>query len=600
MVDRPQGVRRRTVVALAAAAAIAGGCLFGATLAAGAAPSASALQAATRFEALRRSTDLPAALAAGRAALQQAEAEPGGADPALQADLLAGLADVHARRGETVPAVQALERALAARERQHGADHPDLVPTLDALAAAQQAAGRAEAAIQTRLRAIELLRAAFGERHLRVREALQALAATYAATGRNPDAARVNAEVAALERSARDLPEADQSPTDRARRYTQRNGFASVRVFYGTGRGDLQFGYADVTVPETHKEGELETPSRWTLLTLDVRSDKAKRRFVLLQSVQPLPRDRFLEALKAHMGRAPSRDLLLFVHGYNNSFEDASRRVAQLVYDLDFDGTPLLYSWPSAESTAGYTVDEAAVGISGRRLAEFLQVVAAEAGASRVHLIAHSMGNRALLDALTMYLARRTPANPGAPLGQIVFTAPDVDRDLFVDAVRDLDGAGDRLTLYASNNDRALQGSELLHGAPRAGLAGDRLVLLDGLDSIDMSAIEADMLGHSYFADDTGAMYDLFRLLWRGDPPPRRCGMEPLRAPKASSAFRYNVGRCSGQEVLLAGVLFKRFGNVASRLVRNRLTAIREPAQREEWQRILTRLDDLLKTGGNP
>ena len=616
MVDRPQGVRRRTVVALAAAAAIAGGCLFGATLAAGAAPSASTLQAATRFEALRRSTDLPAALAAGRAALQQAEAEPGGADPALQADLLAGLADVHARRGETVPAVQALERALAARERQHGADHPDLVPTLDALAAAQQAAGRAEAAIQTRLRAIELLRAAFGERHLRVREALQALAATYAATGRNPDAARVNAEVAALERSARDLPEADQSPTDRARRYTQRNGFASVRVFYGTnraptgqrdparffgtGRGDLQFGYADVTVPETHKEGELETPSRWTLLTLDVRSDKAKRRFVLLQSVQPLPRDRFLEALKAHMGRAPSRDLLLFVHGYNNSFEDASRRVAQLVYDLDFDGTPLLYSWPSAESTAGYTVDEAAVGISGRRLAEFLQVVAAEAGASRVHLIAHSMGNRALLDALTAYLARRTPANPGAPLGQIVFTAPDVDRDLFVDAVRNLDGAGDRLTLYASNNDRALQGSELLHGAPRAGLAGDRLVLLDGLDSIDMSAIEADMLGHSYFADDTGAMYDLFRLLWRGDPPPRRCGMEPVRAPKASSAFRYNVGRCSGQEVLLAGVLFKRFGNVASRLVRNRLTAIREPAQREEWQRILTRLDDLLKTGGNP
>jgi hypothetical protein len=210
------------------------------------------------------------------------------------------------------------------------------------------------------------------------------------------------------------------------------------------------------------------------------------------------------------------------------------------------------------------------------------------------------MGNRALLDALSLYLARRTPANPGSPLGQIVFTAPDVDRDLFVDAVSALKGAGERLTLYASNNDRALQGSELLHGAPRAGLAGNRLVLLDGLDSIDMSAIEADMLGHSYFADDTGAMYDLFRLLWRGDPPPRRCGMEALRDARTGSAFRYNVGRCSGPEVLLAGVLFKRFGNVAQRLVRSRISAVREPAQREEWQRILTRLDDLLKTGGTP
>jgi esterase/lipase superfamily enzyme len=460
---------------------------------------------------------------------------------------------------------------------------------------------------------VSILRAAYGPQHLRVRAALASLRTLYVATGREAEAARIAGEIDGLERASRDVDAGSLRQSIRNRRYTQKNGFASVRVFYGTNRsptglrdparfygtrrGDLQFGYADVTIPETHKEGELESPSRWSMLTLDMASTAARKRFVLLQSVQPLARDRFLAALRAQLGAAPSRELLVFIHGYNNSFEDASRRVAQLVYDLDFDGTPAMFSWPSAESTTSYTVDEATVGVSGRRLADFLEVVAAEAGATRVHLIAHSMGNRALLDALPLYLAKRTPEKPGSRIGQLVFTAPDVDRDLFVDAVPGIVGAAERLTLYASNSDKALRTSELLHGAPRAGLAGDRLITLRGLDSIDMSSIEADLMGHSYFADNTGAMYDLFRMLWRGDPPPRRCGMVGRSASQASQGWKFNVQDCSGQEILMAGVLFKRFGNRASGLVRARISAVKEPEQKEEWSRILSRLDYVLRTG---
>ena len=89
----------------------------------------------------------------------------------------------------------------------------------------------------------------------------------------------------------------------------------------------------------------------------------------------------------------------------------AARRVAQLAYDLDFDGTPMLYSWPSQASPTAYAVDEAAVGISGRRMADFLETVVAQSGAEHIHLIAHSMGNRALIEALQTYLARRAPEN---------------------------------------------------------------------------------------------------------------------------------------------------------------------------------------------
>jgi len=50
--------------------------------------------------------------------------------------------------------------------------------------------------------------------------------------------------------------------------------------------------------------------------------------------------------------------ILVFIHGYNSSFADAARRAAQLSYDLNFAGAPVLFSWPSRAEVIGYTVDE--------------------------------------------------------------------------------------------------------------------------------------------------------------------------------------------------------------------------------------------------
>ena len=154
-----------------------------------------------------------------------------------------------------------------------------------------------------------------------------------------------------------------------------------------------------------------------------------------------------MRALHQQISESRFKDVFIFVHGFNNTFEDAARRAAQLAYDLDFDGTPMLYSWPSQGSATAYAMDEAAVGISGRRLADFMETVVAQSGAQRIHLIAHSMGNRALLEALQTYLAKRAPDNRQHIFGQIVFTAPDVDRDYFIDAIDPLRRiAADRIT----------------------------------------------------------------------------------------------------------------------------------------------------------
>jgi len=93
--------------------------------------------------------------------------------------------------------------------------------------------------------------------------------------------------------------------------------------------------------------------------------------------------------------------------------------------------------------------DEATVTASGRKMAQMLDDVVAQSGAQRIHLIAHSMGNRALIEALQTYLAKREASKRQRIFDQIVFTAPDVDREYFVGALGSLAGAAARVTLYA-------------------------------------------------------------------------------------------------------------------------------------------------------
>jgi pimeloyl-ACP methyl ester carboxylesterase len=286
------------------------------------------------------------------------------------------------------------------------------------------------------------------------------------------------------------------------------------------------------------------------------------------------------------------------VHGFNSTFEDAARRCAQLAYDLDFDGTPMMFSWASAGSTTAYMKDEATVTSSGRKMAQMLEDVVAQSGAQRIHLIAHSMGNRALIEALQTYLAKRAPEQRHDIFDQIVFTAPDVDREYFVNVIDSLAGTAKRVTLYASDTDLALQSSQILHDAPRAGLAGVNIISLPSIDTIDMSAVPADSLGHNYFAANNGAIYDLFRLFWRGEPPPQRCGMSDRKAGGLLRVWVFNVDICKGDDLLEAGVLLKRLGAQARAQVQANILALTDPSQKQQWQLILNRLNALLAPDG--
>ncbi|HEY3729839.1 MAG TPA: alpha/beta hydrolase [Steroidobacteraceae bacterium] len=567
------------------------------------AQSADVLRDYQQFEQARAAGDFQAAERYGRSALVATESNPA-TDPKDLVDLLRRLGEVSARAGDDQQAVQFYQRALVLQEKQLGTDHPDLVPTLTAIADLQtkdKDYTHAETILQ---RVLQIERAAYGEQHETVLATLRQLREVYRAAGDSEALARTEQQLRPVFRELA-VPN---------RRYKQDQGFATVRVFYGTdrkpsgslkpaefyggGRGDLQYGYLDVTIPQLHQEAALETQSRWDVYTLVMGQAAAKSRYVLLDKVVPLPRDGFVSALRKQIQAAPSKDVFIFIHGFNSTFEDAARRCAQLAYDLDFDGTPMLYSWPSAGSATAYTIDANTVGESGRKLATFLDDVVSQSGADRIHLIAHSMGNRALIEALRTFLEKRAPTQRQRVFGQIVFTAPDVDREYFIDTIKSMASVAQRVTLYASNNDLALRSSEIVNGAPRAGMAGVNIISLSGLDTIDMSAVPADVLGHTYFAANSGAIYDLFRLLWRGDPPPNRCGMSDHMPGLPLTVWLFNVSNCRGNDLLEAGVLLKRLGDRARAQVQANISGLKDQKQRDQWSLILQRLNTLLASDG--
>lgn len=341
--------------------------------------------------------------------------------------------------------------------------------------------------------------------------------------------------------------------TDRAQ-----TGKTRPSEFYGSGRGALELGVATVTIPETHTPGMVEAPSIWKL---EFRADPAKH--VVLQSVEPMDPDSFYGRMQSEFDTRPTKEAFVFIHGFNVKFDQAARRAAQIAYDMDYSGVPVLYSWPSFGSTLKYVADTAVVRLSGRRLSLFLEDLVTKSGAETVHVVAHSMGNRALTDALELMALRMGVQEGDTPvLGQVLFAAPDVDAGLFKEMVPTIRPLAKRLTLYASDEDWALVASRKLHGnALRAGIGGDHTLTSPVVDSVDMSVLGEDMLAHSYFADDSSALADMITLFWRNSDPQDRCGLVEDRDAGDVPVWRYQQGVCA-ERGLINVLAHLRNGNI--------------------------------------
>jgi esterase/lipase superfamily enzyme len=290
---------------------------------------------------------------------------------------------------------------------------------------------------------------------------------------------------------------------------------------YGSAPGALKYGTCDVSIPKTHERGELESPS---LIWGEFQPDPEKH-VKVLDTVE-LGEAAFYDRLRDCVAGSKKKQAFVFIHGYNVSFDDAVRRTAQLAFDLEFDGAPICYSWPSRANTFLYGSDEESVRLTEDHLEIFLKGIQEQSGAEKIHLIAHSMGNRCLT-AVLKSMARDLESDE-PPFDEVVLTAPDVHATIFRRRAPDVVRMSRHVTLYASSNDQALAMSKEYHDFPRAGETGkNSIVVVPGVDTIDVSSVDTSLVGHSYYGDNTSVLSDLFHLIQFGHPATHRAWLQP-------------------------------------------------------------------------
>ena len=308
-----------------------------------------------------------------------------------------------------------------------------------------------------------------------------------------------------------------------------------VRIFYATDRKPdtggfgcerddrLRYGTCDVSIPRDHRMGELEAPSVWRL-----QFDWDPKHHVTVTAVSERSPARFFAQLRRRTQASTRHEALVFIHGYSVSFEAAVRRSAQLAYDLAFDGPAIAYSWASRADVRLYTYDEATIEDTIPRLTLFLREVARRADVQRLHIIAHSMGNRALVRALQQL---STSTDDPVLVNHVILTAPDIDAGVFKGIAAQMCAAAKQVTMYASSNDLAIQLSKKFHGYRRAGEGGHQVTVVNEVSTIDASELETDLLGHSYFAEHRSVVSDIYYLL-QDRPPQNRFGLVQVQQGK--------------------------------------------------------------------
>jgi esterase/lipase superfamily enzyme len=193
------------------------------------------------------------------------------------------------------------------------------------------------------------------------------------------------------------------------------------------------------------------------------------------------------------------RDILIYVHGYKNTFESAVLDAARLADGISFRGDTVAFSWPSRAGLLDYAYDRESAMYSRDALERLLDALMSSPGGGRVHIIAHSLGTM-----LTLETLRQIQASHGdvaaAKIGAIIFAAPDIDMDVFMSSVPRLGGLAAKITVIAASNDLALAVSrKIAGGVARVGAAEKAQLEQLGVRVVDASNEGWGIINHDLF-----------------------------------------------------------------------------------------------------
>ena len=192
-------------------------------------------------------------------------------------------------------------------------------------------------------------------------------------------------------------------------------------------------------------------------------------------------------------------DVLIYVHGFKQTFETSVLDAARLSDAIKFRGRTMAFSWPSKGGLFDYAYDRDSAMWSRDGFERVLSSTVASPGVGRVHIVAHSMGTMLTLETLRQLYAHVGDTG-AARIGAVVFAAPDIDMDVFSSAISRIGPLAGKITVITATDDRALAlSARLAGGMTRVGAAEKAAIERLGVRVIDASDAGWGIINHDLF-----------------------------------------------------------------------------------------------------
>jgi esterase/lipase superfamily enzyme len=214
----------------------------------------------------------------------------------------------------------------------------------------------------------------------------------------------------------------------------------------------------------------------------------------------------------------------VFVHGFNNTYEDSVFRLAQIVHDSGMQATPILFTWPSRASLFGYEYDKESTNYSRTAFEQSLRVLAEDPEVKDITILAHSMGTWLAMEGLRQMGIR--DGHVESKIHNVILASPDIDIQVFAKQYVEMGSPKPKFTIFVSQDDRALAASSLITGRvarlgginPAAEPYRTKLEQA-GITAIDLTKVKSgDSMNHGKFAESPQIVQLIGQRLMTGQP----------------------------------------------------------------------------------
>lgn len=278
--------------------------------------------------------------------------------------------------------------------------------------------------------------------------------------------------------------------------------------------------------------------------------------------------------VQRRLAHSPKKEIMLYVHGFNETFATAAYTAAELCHFLGREQVCAFFTWPASATgnfLTSYTTTTESAEYAVEHLKKTIRMLATTPGVQGLQILAHSRGTALTLRAVRE-LANEALAAGSEPadlykIDNLVLLSPDIDVDIAGQEITSYLSDPDlvtvwpeerlpgvlkgHLTIYASPEDRALRVSQLLfRSRHRVGQLRpedipediQRYFEMTGrIDLISYEGERTDLFGHSYFTTNPQVSSDLVQLIrykkQLGEP-----GRELIKTGRVTWVFPVDTG----------------------------------------------------------